>query len=158
MSTEEIMKLMEAFRKNDLNSLTFEKDGERISLSREGREDGRRQSPGPAARTAETESAAGEPSPAAAFSGADKTAEDGCRTVTAPMVGTFYASPSPEKAPYVRVGDHVKKGQPVGVIEAMKLMNEIESAYDGVVEEILVRNESLVEYGQPLVRIREGRA
>ena len=76
------------------------------------------------------------------------------KVVTSPLVGTFYAAPSPEAEPYVKVGDTVKKGQVLGLIEAMKLMNEIESEYDGVVEAILVENEEVVEYGQPLFRIK----
>ena len=74
--------------------------------------------------------------------------------MTSPLVGTFYAASGPDKDPYVKVGDTVKKGQVLGIIEAMKLMNEIESEYDGVVEAILVNNEEVVEYGQPLFRIR----
>lgn len=73
--------------------------------------------------------------------------------IVSPLVGTFYASPTPDAENFVRVGDHVKKGQVVGIVEAMKLMNEIESEFDGVVEEILVSNEDTVEYGQPLFRI-----
>lgn len=74
--------------------------------------------------------------------------------ITCPLVGTFYSGPSPEAEDFVKVGDHVKKGQVVGIVEAMKLMNEIESEYDGVVEAILVENEATVEYGQPLFVIR----
>ncbi len=76
------------------------------------------------------------------------------RIVMSPLVGTFYSSPAPDADDYVKVGDHVKKGQVIGIVEAMKLMNEIESDYDGVVEAILVKNEETVEYGQPLFRIR----
>ncbi len=76
------------------------------------------------------------------------------KVVTSPLVGTFYSAPSPEADPFVQVGDTVKKGQVLGIIEAMKLMNEIESEYDGVVEAVLVENENVVEYGQPLFRIR----
>lgn len=76
------------------------------------------------------------------------------RLVFSPLVGTFYHSDSPESEPFVKVGDTVKKGQILGIIEAMKLMNEIECEYDGVVEAILVSNEDVVEYGQPLFRIR----
>lgn len=75
--------------------------------------------------------------------------------IEAPMVGTFYAAPAEEAPPFVSVGDQVKKGQTVAIIEAMKFMNEITSDIDGVVEEILVENESLVEFGQPLIRIRK---
>lgn len=74
--------------------------------------------------------------------------------VVSPLVGTFYSASSPEAESFVKVGDTVKKGQVLGIIEAMKLMNEIESEYDGVVEAILVKNEDVVEYGQPLFRIR----
>ena len=75
------------------------------------------------------------------------------QTVKAPLVGTFYAAPSEEAAPYVQVGDQVKKGQTLGIVEAMKLMNEIESEYDGVVVEVCVKNGAMVEYGQQLFRI-----
>lgn len=74
--------------------------------------------------------------------------------ITSPLVGTFYNSPSPEAGPFVSVGDTVKKGQVIGIVEAMKLMNEIESEFDGIVEDILVENEMMVEYGQPLFRIK----
>ena len=76
------------------------------------------------------------------------------KVVTSPLVGTYYASSSPDADAFVKVGDTVKKGQVLGIIEAMKLMNEIESEYDGVVEAILVNNEEVVEYGQPLFRIK----
>ena len=66
------------------------------------------------------------------------------------MVGTFYNAPSPDAEPFVKVGDRVKKGQTLGIIEAMKLMNEIECEYDGVIKEILVDNMDMVEYGQTL--------
>ena len=70
--------------------------------------------------------------------------------VTSPLVGTFYAAPAEDAEPFVKVGDHVKKGQTLGIVEAMKLMNEIESDYDGVVTAILVQNGDTVEYGMPL--------
>ncbi len=72
------------------------------------------------------------------------------KIVKSPLVGTFYAAPSPEAETFVKKGDTVKKGQVLGIVEAMKLMNEIESEYDGVVEDILIGNEDTVEYGQPL--------
>jgi len=73
--------------------------------------------------------------------------------VTSPIVGTFYASSGPGAEPFVKVGSKVKKGDTLCIIEAMKLMNEIESEVDGTVTEILVENEQMVEYGQPLFRI-----
>jgi len=76
------------------------------------------------------------------------------KVVVSPLVGTFYCASSPEAEAFVKVGDAVKKGQVLGIIEAMKLMNEIECEYDGVVEAVLVQNEEVIEYGQPLFRIR----
>lgn len=74
--------------------------------------------------------------------------------VKAPIVGTFYAAASPDEPPYVKVGDTVKKGDVLMIIESMKLMNEVTSDFDGVVEEILVSNGEAVEYDQPIMRIR----
>jgi len=76
--------------------------------------------------------------------------------VKSPMVGTFYRSPGPDEAPYVDVGDRIRIGQTVCIIEAMKLMNEIEAEVSGQVVEILVNNGEPVEYGQPLMRIKPG--
>ena len=73
--------------------------------------------------------------------------------VKSPLVGTFYAAPSEDADPFVSVGDQVKKGQTLAIVEAMKLMNEIESDFDGKVAEIYVQNGQAVEYGQPLFRI-----
>lgn len=74
--------------------------------------------------------------------------------VKAPIVGTFYASPSPEKPAFVKVGDHVNKGDVLFIIESMKLMNEIQSEYEGTVQQILVDNASAVEYDQPIMIIK----
>ena len=74
--------------------------------------------------------------------------------VKSPMVGTFYSKPSPNADAYVSVGDNVKKGDVLCIIEAMKLMNEIESEFDGEVVEILVKDGEAVEYGKPLFRIK----
>ena len=71
-----------------------------------------------------------------------------------PMVGVFYASSSPEAEPYVKVGSQVKKGDTLCIIEAMKLMNEIAAEFDGEITEICVQNGQIVEYGQPLFRIK----
>ena len=73
--------------------------------------------------------------------------------VKSPLVGTFYSASSPDSAPFVKVGDTVKKGQVLGIVEAMKLMNEIESECAGTVAEVLVENGEPVEYGQPIFRI-----
>lgn len=91
---------------------------------------------------------------AAADSGVAAALDPDLAEVAAPIVGTFYAAPAPDADDYVRVGDTVTKGTVLCIIEAMKLMNEIEAEVDGVIAEILVNNEEPVEYGQTLFRIR----
>ena len=81
-----------------------------------------------------------------------EAAED--QVITCPLVGIFYAAPEEGAEAFVSVGDSVKKGQTLAIVEAMKLMNEIESEYDGVVTEVLVQNGQAVEFGQPLFKIR----
>ncbi|UCZ54606.1 acetyl-CoA carboxylase biotin carboxyl carrier protein [Bacillus shivajii] len=78
----------------------------------------------------------------------------GLHTITSPMVGTFYAAPSPDSAPYVKVGDKVKTDSVVCIVEAMKLMNEIEAEVNGEIVEILVENGQLVEYGQEMFLVK----
>ena len=91
---------------------------------------------------------------AAAPEKAVKPAETGT-LLTSPFVGTFYRAPAPEAPPFVEAGQTVRKGQVVCIVEAMKLMNEIESEFDGKILEILVKNAEHVEYGQPLFRIEK---
>jgi acetyl-CoA carboxylase biotin carboxyl carrier protein len=76
--------------------------------------------------------------------------------VTSPFVGTFYRSPSPDSAPFVDAGTRVRKGQVLCIVEAMKLMNEIECEIEGTVVQILVENGQAVEYGEPLFKIKQG--
>ena len=75
--------------------------------------------------------------------------------VKSPLVGTFYAAPAEDADPFVSVGDQVKKGQTLAIVEAMKLMNEIESDFDCEIEAVLVSNEQRVEYGQPLFKVKK---
>ena len=91
----------------------------------------------------------------AAAAGAPPTDEAGVHMVKSPIVGTFYASPSPGASPFVAPGDHVEKGQVIGIIEAMKLMNEIESDVAGEVVKCLVSNGQAIEFGQPLFSVRQ---
>lgn len=93
--------------------------------------------------------AAPAPAVAAEPAAAPVAAED-TRTINSPMVGTFYRAPSPGAKPFADVGQKVKAGDTVCIIEAMKLLNEIETEYDGVIKEILVENGQPVEFGQPL--------
>ena len=88
---------------------------------------------------------------------AEETAEaaDEFELILAPIVGTFYSAAAPDVPAYVKVGDHVKAGQTVCILEAMKLMNEIQADYDCEIEAVLVSNEQKVEYGQPLFRVKK---
>lgn len=168
MEIKDIVTLIEAVSKNNLTSFVLEENGTKLSLKRE-KEREIVVTAVPAPGFAPVSAAPMMSQPAAAFqvSGASEAsgaetpaanAESGDiasgNTVSSPLVGTFYASPSPDAEPFVKTGDRVKKGQVLGIIEAMKLMNEIESEYDGVVEAVLVNNEEVVEYGQPLFRIK----
>ena len=95
--------------------------------------------------------AAGAPEPA--VEEADQ--EDEKLFITSPIVGTFYSAPAPDAPAFVKVGDQVKNGQTVCILEAMKLMNEIQSDFDCEIEAVLVSNEQKVEYGQPLFRVKK---
>ena len=155
MKIDEIMELMKAMEQNDLTAFDYKEGNMQLSLRRGGAAE-------PMAsfltgegteivRPAASESGANELAGAEA---SDKAAGvTGGNIVKSPLVGTFYSSPSPDDAPYVSVGDTVKKGQVLGIIEAMKLMNEVESEFSGQIAEILVENGEVVEYGQPLFRI-----
>ena len=146
MQLKDLKRLMDAMAAADVAELEYEWDGTedtpggRVALRR-----------GAAAVIAPAAPVAVEPAPTPApvpVSAAAKGVE-----VVAPIVGTFYASPSPDVGPFVKTGDRVKVGQVLCIIEAMKLMNEIESEVAGTVVEVAVRNEDPVEYGQVLFRI-----
>lgn len=83
-------------------------------------------------------------------------ANDRLVDVISPMVGTFYRSPAPDESPYVNVGDRIRTGQVICIVEAMKLMNEVEAEVSGEIVEILVDNAQTVEYGQVLMRVNPG--
>ena len=84
----------------------------------------------------------------------DSIQEEKYKIIKSPMVGTFYSKPSPNKETFVKTGDIVKKGQVICIVEAMKLMNEIESEFDGEIAEICVKDGDIVEYGHPLFKIK----
>ena len=86
---------------------------------------------------------------------AEEEAEEETLFITSPIVGTFYSAPAPDAPAFVKVGDQVKNGQTVCILEAMKLMNEIQSDFDCEIEAVLVSNEQKVEYGQPLFRVKK---
>ncbi len=93
--------------------------------------------------------------PAAEVPGEKEEKEEETLFITSPIVGTFYSAPAPDAPAFVRVGDQVRNGQTVCILEAMKLMNEIQSEFDCEIEAVLVSNEQKVEYGQPLFRVKK---
>ena len=151
MKIEEIIQLIEAVNKNNVDKFSYEKEGEKLHI--------------------------GKNMPKVIYEGPNKVQEmpviagtnvqnqvvsmeketitdiDSGNVVNSPLVGTFYKA-APDSKPFVEIGTKVKKGQILGIIEAMKLMNEIESDFDGVVEAILVNDGDVVEFGQALFRIR----
>ena len=156
MTVEEIKDLIEALDASDISMLKY-KDGDASLCLAKKESSGVVTMPmQPAVPTAAAMSV-----PAAEMgsnvmaseSSTGKEEYDG-NVVVSPLVGTAYMAPSEDSEPFVKVGDTVKKGQTLAIVEAMKLMNEIESDYDGVVTEILVANEETVEYGQPLFIIK----
>lgn len=151
MEFENLLTLIKTVSESELTSFTM-KDGDlKISMGKEKQvvveQTGMQVMPA-VAGNADTVSAG-----SGSFNGKQEQQEE-CqqegKTVKAPLVGTFYAASAPDAEAFVSVGDTVKKGQTLGIIEAMKLMNEIESEYDGVVKEILIENGQMAEYGQPL--------
>lgn len=143
----EIEELVEMLSQLQLNELEIEKKGVRIKVRREPAP----ASPQlPAADSRPQAQQAPLPEP---LQPATSQEQAQVVTVTSPIVGTFYRSPSPDADPYVEEGDAVKKGQVLCIVEAMKLMNEIESETDGLVVKILVESTTPVEYGQPLFLI-----
>ncbi len=145
----EIQKLIALLEEKNLSLFELEIEGFKVKIGRNvpGAPVYHQAAPAPAPSAASGASPASEPAPAPQ---ADKDVRD----VTSPMVGTFYRAPAPNADPFVEIGEPVKKGQTLCIIEAMKLMNEIESDVDGIVTAIHVENGKPVEYGQKLFSVR----
>ena len=167
MDYKSIRELIEAVSKSELSHLEVESEGLRIVMKKECQQAvvttvldnvyGNRQreileQPVTVTRNAEEvqKTVAAENIEASA---AEKAVEN-LKVVASPIVGTFYSSASPDSPAFVRLGSKVKKGDVLCIVEAMKLMNEIESEFDGEIVEILAHNEQLVEYNQPLFKIK----
>lgn len=148
MNTEDLIKLMEGVSRYKLTSFRLKEGNQEITIEKK---DEITLSSGTITRQPAKEPDTGENPDEGA---GRETQDDDDEIIRSPLVGTFYAAPNPESESFVKIGDHVAKGQTLAVIEAMKLMNELEAEYDGVIEEIFVKNEALVEYGQPLFRAR----
>ena len=147
MEYEKIKQLMDDMGNSKLTSIDIDfPDGTKISMKKEPKE-----------TVTKVENVALEPKEETKKENnqkLDEKVEENYNLVKSPMVGTFYLKPSPDASPYVEVGKKVKKGDVLCIIEAMKLMNEIESEFDGEISEILVEDGSPVEYGKPLFKIK----
>ncbi len=150
MEIENLIKLIETVSASELTGLKYEENGVKLHLTKKKGQVQAVAAPSAGAGIMTLDLETGEAGKEAA--GAESKKAEG-KIVESPLVGTFYAAPKEDADPFVSVGDPVRKGQTLAIIEAMKLMNEIESEYDGTVAEILAENGKPVEYGQPLFRI-----
>jgi len=154
LDLKEIKELIALMRKNDLSVFKMEKEGFKITLkkgdeyqpvihSSHAAPPGGHSPPPPAAAP-----------PAAAPAAPPPAAAGNLKDITSPMVGTFYASPSPDAQPYVKIGQEVDESTVVCIIEAMKVMNEIKAEVSGVIAEVVAENGKPVQFGQALFRVR----
>ena len=150
MDLSELKGIISLMQKSDLTELEIELQDLKLRLARPGSE------PIPTIAHARSElppqAISSQVQPAATPAPAEK--DDGSHPFTSPMVGTFYRKPSPDDAAFVEIGDTIKKGDVLCIVEAMKVMNEIQSDVSGEVIEILVEDSTSVEYGQTLFKIR----
>jgi acetyl-CoA carboxylase biotin carboxyl carrier protein len=157
--TERVEALAEVLRRHELSEIEVEEGGVRIYVRRGGGEAMHAPAPlavpvhAPLPPTSHAPSSGGAPSGGPSLT---DTSDGNVAYVTSPFVGTFYRAPSPDMSPFVDVGTRIKKGQVICIVEAMKLMNEIESEIEGAIVQILVENGQAVEYGEPLFKIKVG--
>ncbi len=138
MDIKKIRELVDLMEEKDLLTLEYGQDDKYISLTRN--------------TGVQTVAAPQVAAPAAAATPVAKTPSG--KLETSPMVGVFYSAPSPNDPPFVKVGQKVKAGDTLGIIEAMKIMNPLEATQSGIIEEILVSNAEVVEFGQPVIRYK----
>ena len=149
MNISEIKDLLAQFDASTLREFSYKNNGEELNLSKNQTSSVAATPVAPVAAPAAVETPA---TPVEEASAPAQAAEG--EVVESPLVGVAYLSPSPEKPAFVSVGDTVKKGQTLLIVEAMKVMNEVPAPKDGVITEILVANEEVVDYGKGLVRIK----
>ena len=141
MDIAQIRKLIKLVQSSDLTEIEVTEGDQAVRISRQQ---------AVMAQPAPAPHYAAPAAPLAAAPTSEAVEEEAENTVSSPMVGTFYRSPSPDADSFVSVGQKVKKGDAICIIEAMKMMNEIEAEYDGVVDSVLIENATPVEYGQPI--------
>jgi acetyl-CoA carboxylase biotin carboxyl carrier protein len=153
MDIKQIKEVIDLMKKAELSNFEIEDKGFKLRLQRETGSNGAVQlvqhaAPAPVAQTAAPAA------PAVAAPAAPAADAANIKVITSPMVGTFYASSSPDAAPFVGIGSNVKLESVVCIVEAMKVMNEVQSEVAGTIVEVLLSNGTSVEYGQPLFKIK----
>lgn len=138
MDIKKIRELIELMEEKDLVTLEIGSKDNHVSLT----------------RNTVQQALAVQPTAAAIAPVATSPAIPHGKTEDSPMVGVFYSAPSPNDPPFVRIGMSVQKGDQLGIIEAMKIMNPLEASQDGIIEEILVKNGDVVQFGQPIIRYK----
>ena len=149
MDILKVKKLMELLEQSGMSEIEIKEGEESVKISRYGN--------APLMTPAISQQPAAIVTPSQVESrttAANKGAEESGDLITSPMVGTYYSAPSPSAKPFVTVGQHVNKGDTIGIIEAMKIMNQIEADHSGTVVEILVKDGEAVEFGQALIVIQ----
>ena len=162
MKIEDILKLIDKLENSSITKVVIDEEGTKVKISKESKvivqEAGKEAvsfSKVPMVATpAQAAPIASAPIVPVEENASEDKEEAGYGYITSPIVGTFYGASSPNTAPYIKIGSEVKAGQVVCILEAMKLMNEIESEIEGEIVGILVQNEEMVEFGQKLFKVR----
>ena len=148
MDIRKVKKLMELLEESGMSEIEIKEGEESVKISRYGN------SPAPAQHPIQSfvqQQAPVSSAPTSQTASQNEQPQETGQSVTSPMVGTFYSAPSPTAKPFVSIGQKINQGDTVGIIEAMKIMNQIESDQSGTVVEILVKDGEAVEFGQPLI-------
>ena len=144
MDIRKVKKLMELLEESGMSEIEIKEGEESVKISRYGN------SPAPSHSFVQQQAPASMPPVAAVPIITDEPATTG-QSLTSPMVGTYYSAPSPTAKPFVTVGQQIKQGDTIGIVEAMKIMNQIEAEQSGTVLQILVKDGEAVEFGQSLI-------
>lgn len=144
MDIRKVKKLMELLEESGMSEIEIKEGEESVKISRYGN------SPVPSHSFVQQQAPTSLPPVVAAPAIVDEPSTVG-QSLTSPMVGTYYSAPSPTAKPFVTIGQHVKQGDTIGIVEAMKIMNQIEAEKSGIVLQILVKDGEAVEFGQPLI-------
>ena len=154
MELEQIAELIDRVSASELDSFCLEQNGMRLSLKK--KQPRKQTDPETQSTLVQLQKQSERPQEQPKqTSPVELTGTEHTKTIVSPLVGIFYAAPAEDAEPFVQEGDGIEKGQTLGIVEAMKLMNELESDYCGTVKQILVSNGEMVEYGQPLFIVEE---